>query len=397
MQGRTKTGERGGARRTVAAEQWTRRSAATRPGAEPLAVRGHWLACAVCARGGCRTPPPGRAVIQRLLKFMWAYPFAPLKVMGDVDVIRAHYFDAYEGRSPELLPKAFRARSADYVWRRKDLEVCRVLGIIPNTVVPAHHVYKWLFLRQPTLERLCRTGSPPSAEWPECPHARRGYYEKIASSDIRTGFADQTRLGEKMIGRGRWAMIRPRSRAAMKNAKERSAHFILHDATRLYIRPNHCLCILCATAKDPERPPLIEDNLVELYRRMTAEPDIPVTLTEGCCMVCDACNVYHPGEHLCYHGHIKSALRDLMMLERLGLPPGATLPARDLYRLIYERIGSFADICAWGDGKETAPWWAPCGTSSEVLDNARAKGLIVGRPVRYLGKSKPARTASRPT
>jgi len=71
-----------------------------------------------------------------------------------------------------------------------------------------------------------------------------------------------------------------------------------------------------------ERGPLIEDNLVELFRRMREYPDIPVTLTEGCCMVCDPCNVYHRGENLCYHGHIKSSLRDLMVLERLGLPAG---------------------------------------------------------------------------
>ena len=68
-----------------------------------------------------------------------------------------------------------------------------------------------------------------------------------------------------------------------------------------------------------------EDNLIELRKRMEENPEIPVTLTEGCCMVCDPCNVYHAGEHLCYHAHIKNTLRDLMILERLGVPPGATM------------------------------------------------------------------------
>lgn len=351
----------------------------TRPGAKPMEVRGHWLLCAVCARGGCKTPPPGKVVVNRLLKHLWAYPFAPLRILADIDVTRAHFLDAYEGRASGKLPKGFKKRGDDYAWRRKDLEVCRVLGILPNTEIPAYHAYKWLFKRQPTLENICRTTSLPSAEWPECPHARKGYYEKIASADPGPTLKDQFELGEQMIAKGGlWAMVRPRTRRDMGAAKKRSAAFVLKGAKRLYIRPCHCLCILCNTHKDPRRKPLIEDNLVELFRRMTSEPDIPVTLTEGCDLVCDACNVYHTGENLCYHAHIKNSLRDLMVLEKLGLKPGATLPARELYRLIYKRIRGFKEICGWGDGLSTAPWWAACGTGQEALNDARRLGLITG-------------------
>jgi len=364
---------------------WTRRSRLSRPEAKPLEVRGHWLLCAACVRGGCRRPRAPRAVIGRLLKFMWAYPFAPLKILADVDVIRAHFLDAYQGRQPALLPADFARRRDDRVRRRKDLAVCRVLGIAPNTVMPAYHAYKILFSRQPTLEGICRTGSRPSPAWPECPHAQRGYYERIAGEPARNLHA-QTERGEKLAGRGLWAMIRPRTSRDMRLAKARSARHILAEARRLYIRPNHCLCILC-NASSPE--PYPEDNLIELFRRMTAEPDIPVTLSEGCCMVCDPCNVYHPGEHLCYHAHIKSALRDLMILERLGLPPGATLPARELYRRIYERIGSLREICGWRDGSNTAPFWAPCNYDRPVLEDSRKRGLISGRPVRFRGRPRP--------
>ena len=159
----------------------------------------------------------------------------------------------------------------------------------------------------------------------------------------------------------------------MNKAKRASAAHIIEKAERLYIRPNHALCILC-TRNAPE--PLIQDNLVELRRRMEANPDILVTLTEGCCMVCDSCNVYHPGEHLCYHGHPKSILRDLRMLEVLGLKPGATLPARELYRLIFERIKSLKDICGWGDGTNYAPMWSPCdGFQGMAFEEAKAQGF----------------------
>ena len=360
------------------ANEWCARSGRmTGPEAKLRDVRAHWLLCAVCARGGCKSPPPGKRVIDRLLKFMWDYPFAPLRILADVDVTRAHYLDVCEGREPGKLPERFEKRRDDYVWRRKDLEVCRVLGIVPGTVMPAYHVYNALFARQPTLDGICRTGSLSSRDWPQCPHACRGYYEKIAG-EPRANLREQYERGEGLAGRGLWAMVRPRSREDMRRAKELSARYILEEATHLYIRPSHCLCILCNTVQNPEREPLVEDNLVELFRRMQQDPDIPVTLSEGCCMVCDPCNVYHRGENLCYHGHIKSSLRDLMVLERLGLRPGATLTARELYRRIYERIGSLKEICGWRDGSNTALFWAPCNYGRPVLEDARKAGLITG-------------------
>jgi hypothetical protein len=350
-------------------------------------VRGHHLLCAVCVRGGCKTPPPGKKALSRLLAAMWTYPYVPLKITADVDLKRAHYLDVFEGRNKKRLPKGFSRRSRDYVARRKDLEVCRALGIVPNTVMPAFHVYQILFSRLPTLDGICRTDSRPSGAWPECPHARRGFYESIAGGP-RFDLRQQTELGEKMDGQGLWAMLRPRSRQDMLEAKKRSADFIMHKADRLYIRPAHCLCILCtASAQDP----LIQDNLVELRKRMEENPDIPVTLVEGCCMVCDSCNEYHLGEHLCYHAHIKNDLRDLMMLERLGLPPGATLPAGKLFELIYRRIGSLKEICGWRDGSNTAPLWAPCAYDQPVLEEARRKGIIARRstqcPIARIGSS----------
>jgi hypothetical protein len=160
----------------------------------------------------------------------------------------------------------------------------------------------------------------------------------------------------------------------MREAKRLSACHVRKEAGRLYIRPNHLLCILCTAHV---KKPLIEDNLVELRRRMWKDPEIPVTLTEGCCMVCDACNIYNPREHICYKGHVKSSLRDLMMLERLGLAPGATLSARALWRRIYDRLDSLKDVCGWGDGSNTAPYWSPCGYSRPHLQTARARQWFV--------------------
>jgi len=192
----------------------------------------------------------------------------------------------------------------------------------------------------------------------------------------------QTERGEDLEGEGIWAMVRPRTRKDMLDAKRRSAEYI-RTADHLYIRPAHLLCILC-TAKVSE--PLIQDNLVELRQRMEVDPDVPVTLTEGCCMVCDPCNVYRPEQNVCGTVYPKSPLRDLMVLEKLGLAPGATLSAKDLYRRVYDRIDDFYEICAWGSGEATAPYWEPCGGTADAAnlkkhyDELRKAGLIAGKP-----------------
>jgi hypothetical protein len=348
------------------------------PDCPPVEVRAHHLLCAVCVRGGCRNPPPGKRAIDKLLQTMWEFPYVPLRIMADVDVTRGHFFDAYQGRGGTL-PSRFRQRSADHVWRRLDLEVCRVLGIPPNSTLQPYHLYIILFSRRPTLEGLCRTGSELSTAWPRCPHATRGYYEKIAGTP-HCGLEQQTVDGEKLAGRGLWAMIRPRTRKEMLAAKKESADYILNKATRLYIRPNHLLCILCRMDRED---PLIEDNLIELRKRMEKDPDIPVTVSEGCCMVCDPCNVYHPGEHLCYHAHFKNTLRDLMFMEKLGIAPGTTMPARKLYALIYRRLKSLKDVCGWRDGTNYGPLWTPCGGyQGTILEEARRRGILAGKPAR---------------
>ena len=350
-----------------------RRTPRSGPDAEPLAVPAHHLMCAVCARGGCKSPPPGKKAIDRLLKAMWDYPYMSLRILADIDVNRAHYFKEYEDRGRKPLPKNHKKRREDYVWRRKDLEVCRVLGILPNTEMPAFWVYSILFDRQPTLDGICRTGSEKSKAWPECPYARKGYYEKIAGE---RRYPHQ--LGEELDGKGIWAMIRHRTKEDMTGAKAKSGQYIMEKAERLYMRPQHILCLLCRPDKTHI---LIEDNLIEFLRRMEENPDIPVTLVEGCCEACDPCCEYHVGEHLCYHTHVKNSLRDLMILERLGLAPGATLPARELYQRTYERIKTLKEICGWRDGSSTAPYWAPCAYDASWLDDCRKEGLITGKPM----------------
>jgi hypothetical protein len=129
--------------------------------------------------------------------------------------------------------------------------------------------------------------------------------------------------------------------------------------------------------------PIKEDNLFEAIDAIHKNPDIPVTLIPGCCMICPPCSHYDPETNLCLGGRsmaLRDQKKDLDVLQKLGLKYGDTLPARQLYELLYERIPSTRDICGWGDGEVRAREWSICGDpqGKETYRKARAAKLGIG-------------------
>jgi hypothetical protein len=98
-------------------------------------------------------------------------------------------------------------------------------------------------------------------------------------------------------------------------------------------------------------------------------------------MICPPCASYDPASKLCLGG-LSMALRDqkkdLDVLQKLGLKYGDTLPARKLYRLVFERIPSIRDICAYGDGEVRAPEWSICGSSQGNPPYQKARAARLG-------------------
>ena len=90
--------------------------------------------------------------------------------------------------------------------------------------------------------------------------------------------------------------------------------------------------------------------------------DAPITLVEGTCMACDCCDGFHPSNGRCVHscGLIRDYKKDLDVLQKLGLMPGATMKARELFALLFQRIPSTRGICAYGDGIERSEEWKIC-------------------------------------
>jgi len=79
--------------------------------------------------------------------------------------------------------------------------------------------------------------------------------------------------------------------------------------------------------------------------------------------VCDCCDGFNPETGRCVHsgGLIRDYKKDLDVFQKLGLMPGATLPARELFDLLFERIESTTEICGYGDDLVISQEWTICG------------------------------------
>jgi hypothetical protein len=116
------------------------------------------------------------------------------------------------------------------------------------------------------------------------------------------------------------------------------------------------------------RPPYKEDNLPELLDLIIhRNPDLPIKMAPGAdWMMCAPCPGRNPKLSCCTHvwgsGELASQKRDLNLLQKLGMRFGSIMKARDLYRLIFERITTshgIPDICIKPNAKPSV-WWDEC-------------------------------------
>ncbi|MHB0879226.1 MAG: hypothetical protein ACYC5O_24575 [Anaerolineae bacterium] len=321
-----------------------------------ITVRPSELLCAVCAAGGCSSPAAGAERVQEIVGEMKKDRFSKVRLEADVYVTLAHYLDVYEGRDPQALPEDFEARRSAFATRLRDLSALRHLGLQPGDERCAFDLARLLFRSVESLEGICYFDCESAQGWEECPHAHAGYYERGRRGPVSAeeAAANPTRAYNPVS-----VFVASRSEEEMLEAKRVSVEAI-ERADHLYIRPAHLMCIACYYGSGKEEP-LADDNLYEIRLKMEREPDIPVTLTEGNCMVCDPCPLLIPETNLCLHSHVRNPLRDLLLFRKLGLKPGDTLPAREMYRLLFERVRTAPEICAWGDGKEVTKEWLSCG------------------------------------
>jgi hypothetical protein len=286
----------------------------------------------VCVLGGAECPLFEHGEAEEILDRVRRDPTLTIRLESHADEI-PHYECLDAGHYSRLDPE-------QVLNRKRDLDVLQRLGLVPGSVRRARYLYTLLLERIETPDGICAYDTPG---WEGCPLARSGAYESIR-------------------GQGWQAVVYCRSDEERQEYRERNVQRIEGD-DRLYIRSHHLMCLCCWYAGGQGQEPRPNDTIYELLQRIRREPEVPIVLVEGCCEACDCCDGFHPETGRCVHagGLIRDYKKDLDVLQKLGLMPGAALPARELFDLLFERIASTREICGYGDGVVRSEEWRICG------------------------------------
>jgi len=114
---------------------------------------------------------------------------------------------------------------------------------------------------------------------------------------------------------------------------------------------------------------IISFTVPTIQKRLKAKypPNVKIKLVPGVdWMICAPCPSREPRLNACihveWHGRLANQLRDLRMLQKIGLKYGASMKAKDLYKLIL-KIKTTNEICAL-EGVFPSVWEDGCGVNN---------------------------------
>lgn len=312
-------------------------AASTQP-ATPITIRPYQLLCTVCSLGeeGGNTAEQ-YTKCKQLREIIRKNPDTPITLACSAGPLYAYQESGADEDTPE----------GEEFNRKRDLDVLQILGLAPGCTLTARALFKTLLMGVSTVAGLCAYQTVTSSAWKGCPKANSGNYERGYEKGIT-------------------ALISPRSEEEMAQEKEKSLK-ALHAAEEVTVRPHIMMCSVCQYGEGL-RPPFKEDNLPELVDLIiNKKPDLQIKLVRGAdWMMCAPCPGRIPELNSCSHvwgnGELDSQKRDLDMLQKLGLQFGSTIKARELYRLIFERISTtngIPDICLKYNSMPSV-WWDEC-------------------------------------
>lgn len=305
---------------------------------EPLTIRPYQLLCAVCSLGeegdsSTEQYKKGRQILDAVRK----NPDVPMTLECSAGALYS-YQDS--GTDEDTL-------ESEEFNRKRDLDVLQILGFAPGVTMPARAIFKTLFMGVSTVSDICAYDTVTGAAWKGCPKAATANYERGHEKGIE-------------------AIVAPRAEAEMAEEKKKSLE-ALYAAEEVTVRPHILVCAVCQYGEGL-RPPYKEDNLPELLQLiLTKKPDLTIKLVRGAdWMMCAPCPGRIPHLNSCSHvwgnGELDSQKRDLDLLQKLGLQFGSTMKARELYRLIFERIETshgIPEICIKYNSQPSV-WWDEC-------------------------------------
>jgi hypothetical protein len=296
-----------------------------------ITIRPYQALCAVCSLGGGDSVPKVEK-IKELLEIVRKSPDIPITLRCNVGDLFTFQDPGTQDDTPEGIE----------FNRRRDLEILLRLNFTPGETITARILFNRLLDRITTVSEICGYENITSDAWKGCPRAKSDYYERGR-------------------GRGITAIIPPRSKGEMEKEKNESLKAMYEARTTgIRVRPHILICAVCQYGWGI-RPPYKEDNLPELIQLILKEPDTLITLAEGAdWMMCAPCPERVPDLNACANvkgsGGLTNQLRDLRTLQKLGLTYGTTMNARELYRLIFERVPRTFDICNF-DSPRPSIWW----------------------------------------
>jgi hypothetical protein len=304
-----------------------------------LDVRPYQLMCIVCRIGGGCTKEIDDAQLNKILEAVRKDRKRPLTLRCNVDSVFRYQNPGHDADTPE--GELFNAK--------RDLDILHKLDLAPGDTRPAIDLFERLFDRISTTRGICGYEKATSQTWQGCPRATSGNYEKGCAGGI--------------------AAIIPARDPQEKAKFKKSSAAAIYEAKTLRIRPHHLMCMTCFYGgRTKEFAPIAEDNLFEAIDVVQKNPEIPIILVSGCCMICPPCGLYDPATNQCIGGRsmaLRDEKKDLDVLQKLGLKYGDTMPAGRLFKLLYERIPSVQVICALGDGEKRPREWSSCDSSGK--------------------------------
>jgi len=313
-------------------------------------VRPYQLMCLVCRMG--RQDDEEYYHEERLDEIysaVQANPGLPLCLRCNVDAAYAFQNPGRQYDTPE----------GELFNDRRDLNILQRTALVPGDTRPARDALRLLVKNIETTKDICAFDEVTAEHWQGCRFGHSGNYERGHEGGLNT------LLGAR----------EPEEKASVKETSCRE----MAKAEILCIRPHHLMCMTCFHKGRPpaELEPIQEDNLCEAIDICRKNPEIPIKLIAGPCMICPPCSGYDKSSDTCVASiamSLRDEKKDLDVLQRLGMEYGDVLPARELLRLLFERVHSTTEICGNKDDIERSPEWRVC-RSEERFQKGRTVGL----------------------
>lgn len=322
-----------------------------------LKVRPYQLLCLICSFGDNSCGPQDEG-LKQILEKIREFPSRPT-------MLACNAGDMFSYQDPGDKDDTIKGSDFD---RLRDLEILHKLDLMPGAILPARLLLFRIFEQIRTSEGICGYEDAVSGQRVGCKKAQNKSYEK-ALQDVVAGNPDCYRDFYKLLSQGKRSIIIERKEEVLDEEKKKSLEE-LFKAEEISVRPH---ILLCAVEQFAEglNPPFENDNLPEMIQHIIKNPGQKIKLVQGAdWMICAPCPVRDIELNACClavkgGGGLANQLRDLRLLKALGLKFGDIMKAKDLYKLIFERVKTTNEICTF-EGIYPSVWQDRC-----AADNLR--------------------------